>query len=126
MDTNAVVWFEIYVKDMPRAKAFYEAVLDQKLEKLGDPGSEVSEMWAFSGEPDNPGATGALVKMEGVPSGMGGIIIYFSCQDCAVECARVPNSGGKIMKDKFSIGQYGFIALVTDPDGNTVGLHSMK
>jgi predicted enzyme related to lactoylglutathione lyase len=60
-----------------------------------------------------PGATGALVKMEGVPSGMGGVIIYFSCQDCAVECARVPKNGGTIMKDKFSIGQYGYIALMT-------------
>jgi len=126
MERNAVVWFEIYVKDMPRAKSFYEAVLDQKLEKLGEPGPGVAEMWAFSGKPDNPGATGALVKMEGVPSGLGGVIIYFSCQDCAVECARVPKSGGKIMKDKFSIGQYGYIALVTDPEGNTVGLHSMK
>ena len=66
---------------------------------------------AFSGKPDNPGATGALVKMEDVPSGMGGVIIYFSCQDCAVECARVPKNGGTIMKDKFSIGQYGYIAL---------------
>jgi uncharacterized protein len=54
MDRNAVVWFEIYVKDMPRAKAFYEAVLDQRLEKLVDPGPGVSEMWAFSGKPDNP------------------------------------------------------------------------
>ena len=100
MDRNAVVWFEIYVLEYP---------------KCGP-----------SGKPDNPGATGALVKMEGAPSGMGGVIVYFSCQDCAVECARVPNSGGKIMKDKFSIGQYGYIALVTDPEGNTVGLHSMK
>jgi predicted enzyme related to lactoylglutathione lyase len=30
------------------------------------------------------------------------------------------------MKDKFSIGQYGFIALVTDTEGNVIGLHSMK
>lgn len=27
MTTNPVGWFEIYVQDMPRAKAFYEAVL---------------------------------------------------------------------------------------------------
>jgi len=30
------------------------------------------------------------------------------------------------MKNKFSIGQYGFIAIVTDPEGNAIGLHSMK
>ncbi|MBM4231128.1 MAG: VOC family protein, partial [Gammaproteobacteria bacterium] len=26
MNSNPVGWFEIYVQDMPRAKAFYEAV----------------------------------------------------------------------------------------------------
>ena len=75
MNMNAIGWFEIYVKDMPRAKAFYEGVFGKKLEKLSDPGSGVSEMWAFPGKPDNAGATGALVKMENGPSGMGGVII---------------------------------------------------
>ena len=28
---NPVGWFEIYVNDMPRAKAFYESVFEQKL-----------------------------------------------------------------------------------------------
>jgi hypothetical protein len=31
--SNPVVWFEIYVQNMERAKAFYEAVLAVKLEK---------------------------------------------------------------------------------------------
>ena len=31
---NAVGWFDIYVNDMKRAIAFYEAVLKQKLEKI--------------------------------------------------------------------------------------------
>lgn len=30
------------------------------------------------------------------------------------------------MKPKFAIGQYGFIALVYDTEGNVFGLHSMK
>jgi uncharacterized protein len=126
MNMNAIGWFEIYVKDMPRAKAFYEGVFGNKLEKLGDPGAGVSEMWTFPGKPDSPGATGALVKMENSPSGMGGIIIYFVCEDCAVESARVIKNDGKIVKEKFSIGQYGHIALATDTEGNMIGLHSMK
>ncbi|MEA2958277.1 MAG: hypothetical protein QOJ58_3783, partial [Alphaproteobacteria bacterium] len=33
-------------------------------------------MWVFPGKPNNAGATGALVKMENGPSGIGGVIIY--------------------------------------------------
>ena len=75
---------------------------------------------------DGSGATGALAKMEGGPSVGNSTIVYFTCGDCAVEAKRVPPNGGKIMKDKFSIGEYGYIAIVTDPDGNAIGLHSMK
>jgi len=64
--------------------------------------------------------------MENGPAGAGGVIIYFVCEDCAVEQARIVKHDGKIMKEKFSIGQYGHIALATDTEGNMIGLHSMK
>ena len=35
---NPVGWFEIYVQDMDRAKAFYEKLLGIKLSKLDNPG----------------------------------------------------------------------------------------
>lgn len=125
MQGNPVGWFEIYVQDMARARKFYESVLGLKLEKLESPDSSMAEMWSFPMQMDGAGSTGALAKMEGVPSGGMGTIVYFKCDDCAVEAKRVPAAGGKVMKEKFSIGQYGNIALVTDPDGNTFGLHSM-
>jgi predicted enzyme related to lactoylglutathione lyase len=46
MNSNPTVWFEIYVKDMPRAKRFYEAVLGVTLQKLDSPDPSI-EMWAF-------------------------------------------------------------------------------
>jgi predicted enzyme related to lactoylglutathione lyase len=123
---NPVGWFEIYVKDLERARAFYEAVLAVKLAALESPDSSVGRMWAFPMEHEAAGASGALVSMQGQQPSGNGTIVYFTCDDCAVEARRVPASGGKIMKDKFAIGPYGFIALVVDPDGNVVGLHSMK
>ena len=122
---NPVGWFEIYVQDMARGKAFYQETFQITLEHLESPGLE---MWAFPPlmQPDNPGCTGALAKMEGKDSGVGGTIIYFVCDDCAVEAARAAENGGRIQKEKMSIGEYGFIALVLDPDGNMIGLHSMK
>jgi predicted enzyme related to lactoylglutathione lyase len=125
--SNPVGWFEIYVNDMNRAKAFYEAVLGIKLGKLRDPGPGVAEMMMFPMTKDATGATGALVRMEkGGPSNGNGVIVYFSCDDCATESKRATANGGSVMKDKFSIGQYGFISLVNDTEGNVIGLHSMK
>jgi uncharacterized protein len=121
---NLVRWFEIYVQDMSRAKKFYESVFQVKLKKLGTPGMDY---WSF---PDmnmtQPGTSGALVKMDGVPSGANSVIIYFGCEDCAVEAARVKQAGGKVHKEKMAIGEYGHIALAYDTEGNMIGLHSMK
>ena len=123
MANNAVGWFEIYVQDMDRARAFYESVFSTRLDRLESP--EI-EMWAFSMQQEKPGAAGALVRMPGYPSGGNSTLVYFTCSDCAVEAKRASESGGAIFKDKFSIGQYGFIALVTDTEGNMIGLHSLQ
>src|SRR6185437_5086330 len=66
MKANPVGWFEIYVQDMNRAKRFYETVFQGKLEKLDSPGIEI---WAFPMERNAAGCPGALVRIEGVPSG---------------------------------------------------------
>jgi predicted enzyme related to lactoylglutathione lyase len=123
MRKSPAVWFEIYVQDMNRAKKFYESVLQGTLEKIDAPGMD---MWNFPGEMNTPGASGALVKMQGVPSGGNSTLVYFGCEDCSVEEGRVAKSGGSIHKKKFSIGQHGFISLVIDTEGNMFGLHSMK
>lgn len=121
MNHNPVGWFEIYVQDMPRAKGFYESVFQVKLEQLNNANME---LWAFPMHMERMGASGALVKMAGKDSGVGGTLVYFSCADCSVEAARVTQFGGTLQRGKFSIGEYGFIALVLDTEGNMLGLHS--
>jgi uncharacterized protein len=122
MKPNPIVWCEIYVQDMDRAKQFYEAVFEVKLEKLESPDNSI-EMWAFPMSMDKVGASGALVKMDGVLSGGSGTIPYFHCEEVAVESERVVTAGGQIHKPKMSIGQYGFMALIVDTEGNMIGLH---
>jgi predicted enzyme related to lactoylglutathione lyase len=127
MNTNPIAWFEIYVQDMPRAKAFYEAVFQGELNHLPSANLETSpdiEILAFPSSMENYGATGALVKMAGYPSGGNSTLVYFTCEDCAVEAALAAANGGSIFKEKMSIGEYGFIALVYDTEGNLIGLHS--
>ena len=119
---NPGCWFEIYVQDMTRARRFYETVLATTLQGLDSPGVA---MMAFPMAMNVPGTSGALVKMEGMPSAGNSTIVYFACDDCAVEAGRVGEAGGKVFKEKFSIGEHGFIALATDTEGNLFGLHSM-
>lgn len=123
MNVNPVGWFEIYVQDMDRAKAFYQQVFGAELSKLD--GVDV-DMWTFPMQSERPGAAGALVRMPGFPSGGNSVLVYFNCDDCAVQAGKALSAGGKVEKEKFSIGQYGHIALVTDTEGNMIGLHSMQ
>jgi hypothetical protein len=131
MNNNIVGWFEIYVDDIARARAFYERVFEMRLERLsagdGAQGDMAEmEMWTFPMQQDRYGAPGALVRMPGFKAGGNSTLVYFSCADCAVEARRAREAGGKVVKDKFSIGQYGHIALVNDTEGNMIGLHSMS
>ncbi len=121
---NPIGWFEIYVDDMERAKAFYQAIFDVKLEKMNDPTESDTELWGFPSSFESYGATGALVKMAGYSAGGNSTIVYFSCDDCANEESRVKQAGGKVEQAKMSIGEYGFCSLVADTEGNIIGLHS--
>jgi predicted enzyme related to lactoylglutathione lyase len=122
---NPVGWFEIHVADMQRAKAFYEAVFNCPLFAL-ETGDESYTMQVFAGDVQNGGATGALVQHPMRQPTTEGVMVYFSCEDCAVESQRAIDHGGCIFKPKRSIGNNGFIAIIGDTEGNAIGLHSIK
>jgi uncharacterized protein len=123
--SNAVGWFDIYVNDMNRAVSFYESVLKQKLEPIGDPTGE-TQMMSFPTDMSVYGAGGALVKSNYARPGVGGTLVYLSVADCAAEESRVTRAGGKVIRPKFSIGEFGWVSLLEDTEGNLVGLSSMK
>lgn len=122
---NAIGWFDLYVDDLDRAVTFYEAVFQRRLEPIGDPTGE-TVMRSFGGDMTAYGAAGALVKSPHARPGPGGTLVYFSVDDCAVEQARVPAAGGQVLRPKFPIGEFGWVTLCRDTEGNLFGLNSMK
>jgi predicted enzyme related to lactoylglutathione lyase len=56
-------------------------------------------------QPDNAGWVGALVKMDGKDSGVGGTVVYFTCADCAVESSRAVENGGRDEHGGQNMGQ---------------------
>jgi hypothetical protein len=124
---NPVVWFEIYVDDLKRARTFYEKVLQIALTELPNPTEDALQMLAFPSNIESKNrASGTLVKMEGFKAGNNSTIVYFMSEDCSIEEARVENAGGKVFKSKMSLGEYGNMMLAIDTEGNMIGIHSMK
>ena len=122
---NPFTWVEIYVDDMSRAQKFYETVLQIEMIPMQAPGEFGDlEMLSFPWAQGESNISGALCKTSEMKPATGGTLIYFTCEDCAVETARVENAGGKVLQEKFPIGEHGFCSVVMDTEGNTIGFHS--
>jgi len=120
---NPVNWFEIAATDLERAKTFYNKVFGSEFQYMEMPGMQ---MYMFSGGPELPGAAGSLFKSEGNKPSLDGTTIYFYCEDLSNELSKVEGAGGKVLLPRTSIGEFGFIALFADTEGNRLGMHSMK
>jgi uncharacterized protein len=123
---NALSWFEIPSLDLDKSQAFYEAVLGctMRREAMGP-----SEGAVFPYDNDNQGVGGALLCGPTAPTrAKGGVLVYLDCAPSKLDdvLARVRAAGGGIAAPRQALPPgMGFIAQMTDPDGNTVGLHAM-
>ncbi len=121
--TNPVGWFDIHVANLDRAKKFYETVFNVKLTDLPVQWGKQS---IFPFDHESPNISGALVeKADFVPSG-NNTVVYFETEDCTTEEQSIKKAGGKVVQPKISIGDFGFISIFIDTEGNTIGLHSRK
>jgi predicted enzyme related to lactoylglutathione lyase len=122
---NPFTWVEIYVDDMSRAQKFYETVLQIEMVPMQAPGEFGDlEMLSFPWAQNESNISGALCKTSEFKPGAGGTLVYFACDDCAVETARVEKAGGTVLQDKMPLGEHGFCSVAIDTEGNTIGFHS--
>lgn len=120
---SAINWFEIPAKNLERAKAFYETVLGiEMITPFPD-----MKYAMFPADMMNGEIGGGLLEEEGYePSQQGSLIYLNGGDDLSVPLARVEAAGGKIVMEKTSIGQNGFMARFIDTEGNRVAFHSMS
>ncbi|MFD0797343.1 VOC family protein [Maribacter chungangensis] len=120
-NVNPVNWFDIHVADLDRAKKFYETVFNIQ---MVDFPIEWGKQSAFPADHKGLNITGALVENKDMASKGNNTVVYFESEDCVTEEARVTAAGGKVIRPKMSIGEFGFVAMLMDTEGNTIGLHS--
>ena len=122
MEQNMVVWFEIPVSDMDRAKNFYEKVFQIDINVV-DFGGLLMGWFPDRGEAH--GANGTLIKQESYIPSKEGALVYFGSEDVQNEINRVEAAGGSIYQPKTQISpEHGYMAIFIDTEGNRVALHS--
>lgn len=121
-------WFEIYTSDFNRAKKFYGEVFGYEITDIPMNNDRHSQMQyaSFANNENGFGVNGALVKIDEAKPGIGGTLVYFSTEEITAELNRVEAAGGRIIRPKLDIGDFGFIALIEDTEGNMIGLRSEK
>ena len=118
---NPVGYFEIPVTDLDRAVRFYATVFEVQLERTVIDGYDMA---LFPFDPDAPGAGGALAKGDVYVPGKAGPVLYFSVPDIDTVLARATKLGAKVLYEKKSIGENGFVAEIEDSEGNRIALHA--
>jgi predicted enzyme related to lactoylglutathione lyase len=122
---NAVNWFEIPVRDLERAQAFYEKLLDKALRR------EAMGPQTLAVIPYDPaqGVGGALIAGVHIPDpSPNGTLVYLNAEpslDAAVE--RAVAAGGRVATPRVELPEgMGCFAHVIDSEGNRVGLHAQQ
>jgi hypothetical protein len=119
---HAIHWFEIPVRDMARAQAFYEALLAAPLRREAM-GPQTLAVLPYTA----PGTGGALIAGEHIPPpGAHGTLVYLNVEpslDAAV--ARAQAAGAQLVVPRVDLpdGMGSFVQVI-DPEGNRIGLHA--
>lgn len=122
-NVNPVAWFDIHVSNISRAKKFYETVFQVTLTDLP---MEWGKQSFFPFSPESSNISGALVEKKDMIPNASNTVIYFETEDCVSEEKRIEQAGGKVVQPKMNIGEFGYVSLFIDTEGNTIGLHSRK
>jgi predicted enzyme related to lactoylglutathione lyase len=118
---HAVSWFELPATDLERAVAFYNTVLGLT---LGE--TEQAEDRRYAMLPAENGVGGALVQGAGyVPSTEGALVFLNAGDILEPVVSRVEAAGGRVLRSRMEMGEWGVAAFIVDTEGNKVALHAL-
>lgn len=119
-DPNSlVVWFDIPVADLERARAFYAAVLSVDVQKEALAGVS----FGVFGHGEAHG--GCLVPAPDDAGAGRGVLLYLNVDGRLRDAlSQAEGYGGRVLQPAHPIGPHGWRALVLDSEGNRIALHS--
>jgi hypothetical protein len=117
---NPFVHVELSTNDVDKAKSFYTGLFDWKLQDIPMPEGMVYTMIGV-GE----GTGGGLMKnmIPGVPSFW---LAYAGVPDIHAATAKAKALGATVMRDVTEVTDAGWLSIIVDPTGATLGLWQPK
>jgi predicted enzyme related to lactoylglutathione lyase len=121
--SGRVVHFEIPYDDGDRARDFYKEIFDWQLVTMPEMGGYTLVTSGPSGDqgPTEPGfINGGMLSREQAATTGPVIVVDVASIDESLE--KISGLGGAVVAPKSPVGDMGFAAYVTDPEGNVIGL----
>jgi predicted enzyme related to lactoylglutathione lyase len=116
---NTVLWLDIAVVNLDRAKNFYQALLNID----GRDSRPQTNSVTFQYNQQGSGLT--LILQSDVTSG--NVTPYLNCHKRLDQAlAQVKLNGGKILQEKHSMEPFGYRAVILDSENNRIALHSAE
>jgi Predicted enzyme related to lactoylglutathione lyase len=117
---NTIVWADIPVTDMDRARAFYGAVLQAEIPLMDGANGDVALLPGEQGT-----VSGDLARGENQKPSTDGCTIYLDTKgDPEGMMERAVAAGGKVLMPVTSMGDMvGSIGFFLDSEGSRIGVH---
>ncbi|MBL8518999.1 MAG: VOC family protein [Betaproteobacteria bacterium] len=121
-----VIHFEIHATEPEALIGFYRGLFDWTFTKWEGP----MPYWMIkTGEPNSPGIDGGLLPRQGGRAAPGQAVNSYVCTvdvaDLAASIAKGSSLGGTVVVPTMAIPGIGWLAYLTDPDGNIFGMMQM-
>lgn len=117
---DIIVWADIPVRDLERARTFYAAVTGQEVPLM--PGDEPVAVIGAPGS-DEGMIVSADLYVGGKPSHDGPTVYLNAGGDIDGMLARVEDAGGRVLDEKAFMGEMiGWLAFIEDTEGNRIGI----
>ena len=121
--SGRVVHFEIPFDDGDRARGFYKAAFDWEIVQMPEMGGYTLVMTGPSGEqgPTESGfINGGMLSRQQAATRSPVIVVDVDSIDETLE--RIGGMGGSTVVGRTPVGEMGYAAYFTDPEGNVMGL----
>jgi predicted enzyme related to lactoylglutathione lyase len=116
---NPFVHVELQTNDTTSARKFYTGLFGWKLQDVPMPGGTYTMIDVGSG-------TGGGMMRNPVPGAPSHWLAYVAVDDINASTKKAKELGAQMLLDVTEVGEFGWMSVITDPTGATLGMWKPK